>query len=86
MAINSSPHHRAKAWSRAIYAAYPEAQGLWYCSAMDANQPSVALYERGRHAVPEVASVHVALADPRLRLAVNRIAPTLNYDVVPPER
>ena len=86
MAINSGSRRRAKVWSRAIYAAYPEAQGIWYCSAMDANQPCVALYERGQHALPPVSSFHAALADPRLRLFVDRVATLLNYDVIPPRR
>lgn len=82
MAINSGSHHRARAWSRAIYAAYPEADGLWYCSSMDANQPCVALYERGQDAIPDAPSFHAALADPRLHLIVGRAAGDLNYTVI----
>src|SRR6266478_2777884 len=41
MAINSGQRPRARRWSRAIYAAYPTAQGLLYASSMHANKPSV---------------------------------------------
>jgi hypothetical protein len=84
MAINSGPHNRARAWSRTIYSAYPEAQGLWYCSSMHANEPCVALYERGQPALPSVPVFQAALADLRLRPLIDHVANTLNYDVVPP--
>lgn len=82
MAISAGSHHRARARSRAIYAAFPEADGLWYCSSMGANRPCVALYERGRDAIPDAASFHAALADPRLRLIVDSAARDLNYTVI----
>ena len=83
-AINSGPHARARAWSRAIYAAYPEVQGLWYCSSMDADEPCLALYERAVGALPAAPSFHAALADPRMRLLLARQAAVLGYVLVAP--
>jgi hypothetical protein len=60
MALNSGPRARARRWSMAIYAAYPQAEGLWYPSSMHANQPSVALYERARDALPSAPFFHRA--------------------------
>lgn len=82
MAINSGSHSRARGWSRAIYAAYPDAQGLWYCSSMDANNACVALYERAESGVPNEPSLHLMLADPRLRVPLTRCATALGYRVV----
>jgi hypothetical protein len=79
MAINSGSHARARAWSRAIYAAYPDAQGLWYCSSMDASNPCVALYERAAGALPATPALHLPLSDPRLRPSLVRFAATLGY-------
>jgi len=83
-AINSGSHARARAWSRAIYAAYPEVQGLWYCSSMDADEPCLALYERAVGALPAAPSFHAALADPRMRLLLARQAAVLGYVLVAP--
>lgn len=79
MALNSGPRPRAQRWSRAIYAAYPAVQGLWYPSSMHANQPAVALYERARPAIAATPVVHRALADPLLSDLLAWAADELNY-------
>lgn len=79
MAINSGPRPRARRWSRAIYAAYPEAEGLWYASSMHANAPAVALYERARPALPAAPEAHRALADALLQGSLENGALALNY-------
>jgi hypothetical protein len=79
MAINSGSHARSRAWSRATHAAYPDVQGLWYCSSMDANNPCAALYERAAASLPTMPALHIALADPRLRPSLVRYAGTLGY-------
>ncbi len=56
----------AKAWSRAIYAAYPHIEGLRYASSMNAHQPAFALYERARQALPAAAALDLPLATPAL--------------------
>jgi hypothetical protein len=81
MAINSGPRPRARQWSQAIYDAYP-VDGLWYASSMHANRPSVALYERGRDAVPAAPSFHRALVDPAIRSRLDAAAKRLGYALV----
>jgi hypothetical protein len=66
MAINSGSRATARAWSRAIYAAYPHVEGLRYASSMNANQPAFALYERARPALPTAAALDLPLATPAL--------------------
>jgi len=82
MAINSGRRDRARRWSQAIYEAHPDAEGLWYPSSMDANNPCVALYERGRHAVPGNPGFHAALSDARLAVLVHNAAARFNYDLI----
>jgi len=82
MAINTGPRGRARRWSRAVYAAYPSIQGLYYCSSMDANQPAIALYERATSALPASPVFHRALADPLIAPTISRAALRFNYGVV----
>lgn len=79
MAIHSGARPRARAWSRAIYEAFPEVQGLLYCSAMDANRHTVVLYERARGAMPRRPDVDRALADPELRPFLRGAARIFGY-------
>lgn len=82
MAINTGPRSRARRWSQAIYAAYPTVDGVYYASSMDANHPSVALYERAAAAVPERPVLHRALADPHLAVAIGHAALRFGYALV----
>jgi hypothetical protein len=82
MAINSGPRERAQDWSRAIYEAYPEIDGLWYGSSMNANKPSIALYERARDAIPESPIFNRALTDPSLATTLRLAADRFGYDLV----
>lgn len=82
MAINSGPRPRARRWSRVIYDAYPDVDGLWYASSMHANRASLALYERARRAIPGAPSFHRALADPALLRRLNTAASILGYRLV----
>lgn len=79
MALSSGPRPRAQRWSRAIYAAYPDVQGLWYPSSMHANRPAVALYERARPAIAPTPVFHRALDDPLLVDLLAWAAATLGY-------
>lgn len=81
MAISSGPRPRAQRWSRAIYEAYPEVQGLWYSSSMHANQPAVALYERAAEVLPPSPFFHRALGDPTLLTALRNAAYVLGYEL-----
>ena len=80
MAINTGPRVRAQKWSRAIYEGYPDVEGLWYCSSMNANCPAVLLYERAEDALPAAPFFHRALADPVLFTPLKNAAADLGYD------
>jgi len=82
MAINSGSHAKARRWSRAIYAAFPEVEGLFYCSAMHGNRPAVALYERAEDVFPKSPSFHRALVDPGLLTPLLNAAHGLSYGLV----
>ncbi len=68
MALVSGPRPRARAWARAIYVAYPEAEGVWYGSSMHANTPCIALFERAQDVV--VATARGPKQDEADRMAV----------------
>lgn len=82
MAINSGRRDRAQSWSRAIYDAYPEIDGVLYASSMNANQPSIALYERARDAMPPSPIFHRSLMDPTLTSTLEQAAARLRYVIV----
>lgn len=82
LAINSGPRPRAQRWSRAIYAAYPDLEGIWYPSSMDAGRLAVALYERAGNALPVFPAFHRSLADPSLLAVLRNIAADLGYSLV----
>ncbi len=81
MAINSGPRPRARNWSRLIASTYLQIQGLYYPSSMHANQPSVALYERARGAMPAVPVFNRALSDPTLAARLGTAARRLGYTI-----
>jgi hypothetical protein len=82
MAINSGDRELAQAWSRAIYDAFPDMDGLWYGSSMNANSPSVALYERAEDAMPETPIFNRPLTDPSLATTIRSAADQFGYDLV----
>jgi RES domain-containing protein len=82
MAINTGIRARARRWSRAIYAAYPDVEGLRYASSMHANQPAYALYESARSAMPAAPAFHRALLDGALLGRLNAAAAALGYGLV----
>jgi hypothetical protein len=82
MAINSGSRATARAWSRAIYAAYPHVEGLRYASSMNGNQPAFALYERARSALPPAATLDLPLATPALTAPLAAAAIRLGYAMV----
>jgi len=79
--INDGPRAVARAWSRAIYSAYPEAAGLWYRSKMHGGM-SVVLYERAAATLPTAPIFHEALASARLFDSLRTVAHDLSYDLV----
>lgn len=79
MNIASGPRARAQRWSRAIYTAFPEAEGIWYGSSMHANTPCVALYERAADALTPDPLLLLPLAHPVLADDLRRLAAQLRY-------
>jgi hypothetical protein len=82
MAICTGSHATARKWSRAIYLAYPDVQGLFYCSAMHGHAPSVALYERARPALPGSPQRDVPLNSTSVVTLVGQAADNLMYGLM----
>ena len=82
MLINCGSRPRARAWSRAFHAAYPEVHGLYYGSCLHANSASLALYERAKGAVPATPLLHRALSDAALKLTLRNAAAGLGYMLI----
>ena len=81
-AISSGPRDRARAWAREIFTAYPDVDGLWYRSSMDAGAPAVCLWERSANALPAQPWVHLPLSSAALALPVARACRQLGYRFV----
>ncbi|WP_138469566.1 hypothetical protein [Poseidonocella sp. HB161398] len=79
MAISSGPKARARAWSRAIYDAYPEIDGLLYGSSMAGNAPVLALYERAGDSFGPAPLFNRALADDALYPSLSAAAARIGY-------
>jgi hypothetical protein len=79
--INDGIREIARAWSRAIYATYPDLAGLWYRSKMHGGT-AVALYERSSEALPAAPVFHEALASQRLFDSLRAVAHDIGYDLV----
>ena len=82
MAINSGPRSRCRLWSRAVYEAYPQLQGLYYASSMHGNRPSFALYEHAQPALPTKPIFNRPLSDPALLGDLDRSAQILGYRLI----
>ena len=80
--INSGPRPRCRRWSRAIYDAYPDLNGLYYASSMNGNEPAVALYERASNALPRLPVLNRPLSDAPLLIPLARIVAELGYDLI----
>jgi hypothetical protein len=79
MALTSGRRDRSRRWSRAIYAAYPDLEGLWYGSSMYGNHLAFALYERAENALAPVPYLHMPLAAPGLSALLSGIARQIGY-------
>ncbi len=78
-AINDGPRAVTRNWSRAIYEAYPDVDGLWYGSSMAQFRPCIALYERGRAALPARPTLNRSLSDPALLDALAAATEDMHY-------
>jgi hypothetical protein len=81
MAISSGNRGKARAWSRAFYDSYADAQGIWYPSSMT-NRKCAALYERAFSALPAAPAFNERLDSPKLLASLSQLADALNYDLV----
>lgn len=79
MALSTGPKARARLWSRAIYEAFPEIDGLLYASSMAGNAPIVALYERAEDGLGTELDFNRALADHALYPALSVAATRIGY-------
>jgi hypothetical protein len=81
-AISSGARDRARAWARAIYAAYDDIDGLWYRSSMDRGRPAVSLREAASDAVPPQPWANLPLDSPGLTLPLARACRALGYHLL----
>ena len=77
-AIHSGPRDRCRVWSRALYDAYPDINGLLYRSSMQGGE-AVALFERGMDVIPPRPDFNRPLADQSLTDAIDRCVADLGY-------
>ncbi len=80
-AIHSGPRPRAQLWAAALYAAYPDLDGVAYCSSMNGNADAFAFNERalGKGSFPPSPSVIRMLADPLIADLIDAAAEDLRY-------
>ena len=82
--LSSGPRAITKEWSRDFYGAYPNIDGLRYRSAMSGGSSlSLALYERGRSAMPAAPFFDRPLKHTALRSELVRAARILGYGIRP---
>ncbi len=82
MALSSGPRPRARVWARALYDAFPQAEGIAYRSAMYGGAPAFALFERAAGVLPSRPHLQLPLDDPRLEPGLERIAEEIGYSLL----
>ena len=81
-AIHSGSRARARRWSKAFYAAFPNVEGIAYCSSMDANRPAYAFYERAVRFLPRRPEFHRPLNDSAITKRLESAALRFGYALV----
>ena len=81
-AISSGARERSQAWARAIRAAFPELDGLWYPSSMDGGSFCLVLWTPAADALPAAPVLSRALNDPALADRLAAAAGRLGYAVL----
>ncbi|HEX3603699.1 MAG TPA: RES family NAD+ phosphorylase [Steroidobacteraceae bacterium] len=81
MAIHSGSRGRARGWTRDLYEAFPQAQGILYAASMAGGAQAFALNERALHVplFPAHPLLHRALADDALVDTLKYAARELGY-------
>lgn len=83
-ALSSDPTRATtRAWARALYDTFPDADGLRYESSMHPATAAFALWERAADALPAHPRFHRALQDPELSVVLLNAARRLHYKLVP---
>jgi hypothetical protein len=81
--ISSGPKLITQAWARAIRAAHPSLDGLWYRSSMDSGDPTICLWDPpAGTSLPVTPEVLLPLDYPGLDLPLARICAELNYTLL----
>jgi RES domain-containing protein len=81
--ISAGPKKATQAWARAIRAAHPDLDGLWYRSSMDSGHPAVCLWDPpAADALPAAPELLLPLDHPGLDLPLARICDKLNYTLL----
>jgi hypothetical protein len=81
--ISSGRKDVTQVWARAIHAAYPDLDGLWYRSSMDSGEPAVCLWDPpAGDSLPASPEVLLPLDHPGLDLPLSRICEALNYTLL----
>lgn len=81
--ISAGPKIVTQAWARAIRAAHPDLDGLWYRSSMDSGNPAICLWDPpSASVVPAAPDVLLPLDHPGLDLPLARICEELNYTLL----
>lgn len=82
MALHAGARPRARRWAQTLYDAYPEIEGLLYCSSMFGGAPAIALFERAQAAIPPRPILHRALSDPALDYVLTETGRTIGYQLI----
>lgn len=80
--IHSGPRTRTRRWSQRLYEAYPQIDGILYCSSMNGNAPAIALFERAQRAIPVFNLIHRELRDLAVASVITMTARKINCAVV----
>jgi hypothetical protein len=81
--ISSGAKLITQAWARAIRAAHPSLDGLWYRSSMDSGDPAICLWDPpAGSSLPVTPEVLLPLDYPGLDLPLARICADLNYTLL----
>lgn len=78
--ISSGPKSTTHQWARAIRAAYPDLDGLWYRSSMDSGEPAMCLWSpQAADALPAQPDFLAPLNHPGLDVPLGRVCEQLGY-------
>ncbi len=78
-AISSGAKGRAQRWSKALYEAFPDVDGIVYPPSMGGGCDAFALYKKSTNALPSAPRFHRPLNDPSLSPEILRAASKIGY-------